>query len=135
MYLGQFWDNFSDFPYCEDSLINGSGGAFISSYIFLDDFTLSACDSFSLEIPNVFTPNADGIYDEFELLATGHVDKIAWHVYNRWGQIVFESNELHAKWNGMLNGTPLEEGVYLIEVAGTTFNKPFSKSAYVHLQR
>ncbi|GEM_PF-2332555 len=64
------------------------------------------------EIPNVFSPNGDGINDLLKIemtCATG--DKKLW-IYNRWGQLVHLATSSQVFWNGYLNGNPAAEGTY-----------------------
>jgi gliding motility-associated-like protein len=67
-------------------------------------------------IPNIFTPNGDGINDFFfprSLLSRG-LTEFKMYVYNRWGQIVFESSTLLGSgWDGKMNGQEQPEGVYI----------------------
>jgi gliding motility-associated-like protein len=58
-------------------------------------------DSFALYAPNVFTPDNDGVNDAWKVVATD-VDRSNYHlkVYNRWGQLVFESVDLEEAWTG-----------------------------------
>ncbi len=63
------------------------------------------CD---LTIPNVFTPNADGINDEFEIENLEHYPGARMVIYNRWGQKVFEHNDYYNNWwdgDGAPDGT------------------------------
>ena len=65
------------------------------------------------ELPNVFTPNGDGFNDLFRPFPFRHIESINIIIYNRWGQLVFESNNPEINWNGNdLNGNPLPDGVY-----------------------
>lgn len=53
------------------------------------------------ELPNVFTPNGDGINDFFVPIAPfRYVDSIEMVIYNRWGEMVFETTDPSIKWNG-----------------------------------
>jgi gliding motility-associated-like protein len=62
-------------------------------------------------IPNVFTPNNDGLNDYLVVPGTAHVSSFT--VTNRWGQVVYDSNGHTVSWNGTSpDGQPLEEGVY-----------------------
>lgn len=69
-----------------------------------------------VHIPNVFSPNNDGINDYFfprQLLARG-LTVFKMEIYNRWGQKVFESRTLDGSgWDGRLNGVNQPEGVYI----------------------
>lgn len=58
-------------------------------------------DDFSVYIPNAFTPNEDGINDLFAIEGVG-IDpgNFMLRIFNRWGQLVFESTDPEMKWNG-----------------------------------
>ncbi len=60
-------------------------------------------------IPNVFSPNDDGINDTFEISADGIIEL---KVFNRWGRPVYESKDYRNTWNG----GDLAAGVYFYEV-------------------
>ncbi len=72
-----------------------------------------------LDVPNVFSPNGDGVNDFFfprQLLSRGLVEfNIA--VYNRWGQQIFSGNALDGRgWDGKFNGVAQPEGVYVFVI-------------------
>lgn len=76
----------------------------------------------ALFAPNAFTPNGDGINDEFRLVNLA-LSRVSYRIYDRWGRLVFESPEVTLTWNGQLpNGNPAPQGVYVwvAEVTGTT---------------
>ena len=64
-------------------------------------------------IPSGFTPNNDALNDIFRPLIFGHVIQYKFQVYNRWGQLVFESNELKKGWDGAVRGVKQNTGVYV----------------------
>ncbi len=69
------------------------------------------CDTihpFELKIPNVFTPNNDGINDEFKIIYEGTIMNFYIEIFNRWGNKIFESTDLNFKWEG----TNYPDGVY-----------------------
>jgi gliding motility-associated-like protein len=70
-------------------------------------------------IPNVFTPNQDGVNDEF-FIETSFTQSIKLFILNRWGEVVYETTELTSKWNGDVNGKEATDGVYFFkyEVVG-----------------
>ena len=51
-------------------------------------------------IPNAFTPNGDGLNDLFKVMVGGDLTDFQMQVYNRWGQLVFESKQISKGWNG-----------------------------------
>lgn len=72
----------------------------------------------TLEIPNVFTPNHDGVND---VLTITSKDAQSMHtqIYNRWGSLVFESNELQPIWDGNYQNQPVADGVYFVVCTAT----------------
>ena len=69
-----------------------------------------------IDVPNVFTPNADGVNDYFfpRQLLSKKVTAFKMQVLNRWGQIVFVTERLDGSgWDGKLNGIDQPQGVYV----------------------
>ncbi|MEI7499171.1 MAG: gliding motility-associated C-terminal domain-containing protein [Bacteroidota bacterium] len=68
-------------------------------------------------IPNAFTPNGDGENDTFEImgLPSSAITNYNIKIYNRWGQMVFNTNDINLSWNGKTNNTGelCTEGVYV----------------------
>ena len=65
-----------------------------------------------INIPNVFTPNGDGVNDFFNLDVT-YGTNIELTIFNRWGDIVFTESSLNPIWNGKTkSGTYVNDGVY-----------------------
>ncbi len=63
-------------------------------------------------IPNTFTPNGDGINEDFLIFGLGYCDSYELYIYDRWGQLLFETNNQGPIWNGTFNNKKVEEGVY-----------------------
>ncbi len=96
------------------------------------------CDSITcrMYIPNAFSPNGDGINDNFEIFTP--VAKITqMDIYDRWGELVSSLNNISPKWNGKTKaGKNLHEGVYVYVIYGSCSNgKKFIKSGDVTLIR
>lgn len=73
-------------------------------------------------IPNVFTPNDDGINDKLVFSGLDSCSEYRLAIYNRWGQKIFETNAPRSVfWNGGLNGNNADDGTYfyLLEPAGS----------------
>ncbi len=66
------------------------------------------------ELPNVFTPNGDGLNDFFIPFPYRFVKDIDLNVYNRWGELVFSTTDPAIMWNGdhQRSKQPLSDGVY-----------------------
>lgn len=93
----------------------------------------------SFFMPTAFTPNNDGVNDEF--LGRGYYSSLKDYslvVYNRWGEILFQTNSPTEGWNGSKNnaGDQLPEGVYLYSVTYKNYlGRTISLRNYVHLTR
>jgi gliding motility-associated-like protein len=68
----------------------------------------------SLYIPTAFTPNGDGLNDVFK--AIGTAKEYSMKVFNRWGNLVFQSNSVMQGWNGQIGGKMQASGVYVYYV-------------------
>lgn len=70
------------------------------------------CDFYQL--PNVFTPNGDGQWDIYGPNVNKFVEKVNFKVYNRWGQLMFETEDPNLNWDGknMNTGKTVTDGVY-----------------------
>jgi gliding motility-associated-like protein len=66
-----------------------------------------------ITVPNAFTPNGDGKNDWLYPLNTFQVSNFEFQVFNRFGQLVFESRDPSKKWDGTINGHPQESGTYI----------------------
>ena len=70
-----------------------------------------------LAMPNIFSPNGDGVNDYFAPITFPAGSSWALEVYNRWGQVVFESNGVPRGWDGRsLSGIECSDGVYFYRV-------------------
>ena len=79
-------------------------------------------DFYKVFIPNAFSPNGDGFNDIFTFFSGAGVQEILHlKVFDRWGGLVFEHNELmpnefQGGWDGTSHGKPVAPGVYVYEV-------------------
>jgi gliding motility-associated-like protein len=73
-------------------------------------------------IPNIFSPNGDGVNDEFVVYTGEGVNLIrSFRIYERWGGMIFEEKDIPANdsefsWNGMYRDQPASPGVYLYQL-------------------
>ena len=86
-------------------------------------------------IPNTFTPNADGINDDFGVkitsLRTYHIQ-----IFNRYGQQLYEARDILKRWDGTYNGNPVPVGTYYYVITATSLNDDNLKEAgYVTVLR
>jgi gliding motility-associated-like protein len=79
-----------------------------------------SCIKFDDYLPTAFSPNFDGINDEFGLMYNDRVEILDYtmEVFDRWGSPVFRSENINDRWDGTKNGEVVDLGVfvYVIEV-------------------
>ncbi|MEM7659975.1 MAG: gliding motility-associated C-terminal domain-containing protein, partial [Bacteroidota bacterium] len=74
-----------------------------------------------LHLPNAFTPNGDNINDFFRLDGL-YIRDFDMKIFNRWGQLIFESDHLDKGWDGTYQGKAVPEGAYVVIVEATANN-------------
>jgi gliding motility-associated-like protein len=75
--------------------------------------TLTVLDFCLIDVPTAFTPNNDGLNDTFWPHNALKADNLEFRVYNRWGQLVFQSATWRDKWDGKFKGVTQPAGVYV----------------------
>jgi len=77
-----------------------------------------------LYIPNSFTPNGDGLNDDFKISVFRPCEQYSISIFNRWGQLVFESADAaNAVWDGTFKNSLAEAGVYVYLLKSDTQEK------------
>lgn len=71
--------------------------------------------STSLFMPTAFTPDADGVNDQFGAKGI-NVKDFHMEIFNRWGEKIFESNDINSHWDGTFNGMAAQQGSYVFNV-------------------
>ena len=96
---------------------------------------IEVLEDYHVYVPDVFTPNGDGLNDVFKPLVNGvRLYKI--FVYNRSGKLIFSSRDETDFWDGTLNGNELEQGIYQWIMEVSTSKEEFKKlSGQVYLSR
>ncbi|MBL7138882.1 MAG: gliding motility-associated C-terminal domain-containing protein [Bacteroidales bacterium] len=66
-------------------------------------------------IPTAFTPNGDGLNDEFRMvgLPPENIAEFHFQIFNRWGEVVFSTRNIEEGWDGTLKGEACPEGLYV----------------------
>jgi gliding motility-associated-like protein len=86
-------------------------------------------------IPNAFTPNNDGINDLFRIIPYENYKVNRFTVYDRWGRMVFETNDAHNGWNGTFKGNPMPTGTYVYYLELQNRQKKIHKKGTILLLR
>jgi gliding motility-associated-like protein len=137
---GQFlYKNFESLAgcYAVTAVDSSNNESELSNKVCIDN-----CD-FKFELPNIFTPNGDTANDLYTPVRkeVKFVNKLDFKIYDRWGLVVFETNEILINWNGNFKKTnqKCSDGVYFYVGSATIGRlkgdeiKKFT--GYIHLQR
>lgn len=127
------WDIFINIPMTNGQMVNLNNGAFeldlqgvMTNQSFIYELCNPACPANcdtglvvieipilgACDVPNIFTPNGDGVNDLFIVpcLSVDYTANLI--VFNRWGDLVYESDSYQNQWDGTHNGAHLPDGTY-----------------------
>ncbi|MGZ4088369.1 MAG: PKD domain-containing protein, partial [Bacteroidia bacterium] len=90
-------------------IVTNSYGCTDSTYHLID-----VKPSYAVWVPNAFTPNSDGLNDGWGAKGVG-IEKFQMWVFDRWGHVIFETNDINQTWDGKVKGSsePIKEDVYV----------------------
>jgi gliding motility-associated-like protein len=83
---------------------------------------IEACTGDNVYVPNTFTPNNDGLNDIFYVRGTELSNIRIFRIYNRWGELIFETPDISKGWDGTHNGRPVNSGVYVYYLEALCLN-------------
>ncbi|TVR77751.1 MAG: PKD domain-containing protein [Chitinophagaceae bacterium] len=108
-------------------------GCINSDQVTLD--VIVRCDEDLVFVPNTFTPDGDGVNDILYARLFGVKEIRYFRVYNRWGELLFETNDHNVGWRGTdRQGRKLNSGVYVYSVEAVCYNgQTFVKKGNVTL--
>jgi len=92
------------------------------------------CEDATLFVPNSFTPDGNGKNDIFKAEGT-HIGQFKMSIYNRWGELIFESNDINTGWDGTFRKMACPMDVYLWVIDYTGLSSEKMKSGTVTLLR
>jgi len=84
---------------------------------------IDVVDDYSVFIPNTFTPNGDGLNDLFNIKGNGiSKERFNMEIFDRWGSLIFKTNDIFKGWDGFTKGQLSENDVYIykIKILGAT---------------
>jgi gliding motility-associated-like protein len=77
------------------------------------DSVLVLINQVDLVLPNAFTPNGDGLNDVFRVTNAVLYPVFELSVFNRWGEVIYRSDDIRSGWDGTYRGKEQESGVYI----------------------
>ncbi len=123
-----------DSVYCQDCLTTFTKPEQTSTYILhvtdengcVNSDTITIYLDGVIYVPNTFTPNGDGINDFFEIKGK-EIVTFNLLIFNRWGQLIFESDALNKQWDGTFKNSKVQQDAYIWKVEFTDNQKQIHK--------
>jgi len=105
-------------------------------FVVIDSIKVSIKEGYTVDLPVVFTPNGDGHNDIIFVRGWGIKDLNEYKIFNRWGQVIFETSDIKTGWDGTYQGKAQNSDSYIYNVAVTYYSgKTEKKVGYVNLIR
>lgn len=132
-----------DFPFIQSptALLQKSQTYFLTGVteegcIGYDTINIKVYKGPDIYVPNAFTPNGDKLNDIFRPVLPGIKVLPYFKIYNRWGKLVFYTQEIGRGWDGKVNGVTQSAGSYVWLLRVTTYDgQVFEKKGTVILMR
>jgi gliding motility-associated-like protein len=70
-------------------------------------------------VPNTFTPNGDGLNDTFGVAGEA-IQDFDMKIFNRWGQLIYETTNANERWDGTFLGQKVPSGTYVYKVSASS---------------
>jgi gliding motility-associated-like protein len=122
---------FLDVP-SEVALTVTANGCTNSDVIFIDE---KKEDCYFVKIPSAFSPNGDGKNDFLKIFLL-RVRNFELKIFNRWGELVFETNNANVMWDGTYKNEPQDVGVFQYYIEGYSIsNEKFFRTGNITLIR
>jgi len=94
---------------------------------------LNIKDEFLLFVPNVFTPNGDGLNDLLSAKGIG-IKTFELLIFDRWGEVIFMSNDINKAWDGTFKGKMCQDDIYVYKIEAVDMNSmKHTKTGHVTL--
>lgn len=80
-----------------------------------DEFYVQFIGEHDVYVPNIFSPNQDGTNDFFKPYFSediGIIEDYKFSIFDRWGALLFETNDVNERWDGIFKSKPMNVGVY-----------------------
>ena len=101
----------------------------------IDEVCVEITNDYNIYIPNIFTPNYDGMNDVFKVHGTGILE-MQLTIFNRWGEELYTTTDPDKGWNGFYNGELSKNDVYAYLVTFKTMSgKIHTRTGHVTLMK
>jgi gliding motility-associated-like protein len=86
-------------------------------------------------VPNSFTPDASGNNNDFKPIFTSGFNKYQYEflIFNRWGEVIFQSNDPETGWDGKYGDRPVQQAAYIWTITYEDTFEDIQKSISGHV--
>lgn len=89
-----------------------------------------------VKMPSMFTPNGDGNNDVVYVNSWGVKSLLEYQIFNRWGQLIFTTSNIHEGWDGTFNGALQSSDIYVYKVRAMSWkDEELKTEGYINLVR
>lgn len=108
----------------------------LGCYSTQDQYTICIIDNYTMDVPSAFTPNGAGENDVVYVKGHGIEELIYFRIYNRWGEMIFETNDINVGWDGTYKGEAQNMETYIFQAKVRYYNgEPDEKGGSITLIR
>lgn len=93
----------------------------LNCYEIEREYLIEVLEQYSLDVPQVFSPNGDGVNDLIFAKGWGLKELLSFKIFNRFGEVVFESQDFDQGWDGTYRGEAQNIETYVYTVEALTF--------------
>ncbi|MCB0396765.1 MAG: PKD domain-containing protein [Flavobacteriales bacterium] len=105
-------------------------------FLAVDSMCIDVDVKFSMDVPKAFTPNGDGVNDVIYVRGWGIQDLLEFTIYNRWGEVVFQTSDVKEGWDGFYKGKLQNIETYAYTASAKLYNGEIrTKKGYIALLR
>ncbi len=103
-------------------ILTDANGCFVNDTVVIQG-SFEPCEVIIpvIYVPNIFSPNGDGDNDVLYVRGQG-ITELDLRIFNRWGEMVFETTDLNVGWDGTYKGKPLDNAVFVYDLKATFIN-------------
>ena len=98
-------------------------GCFVSQ----DEYRICILDKYTVDVPSAFTPNGAGENDVIYVKGHGIEELFYFRIYNRWGEMIFETNDINVGWDGTYKGQAQNMETYIYQAKVRFYNGEFEE--------
>lgn len=99
----------------------------LGCYATRDIYNICIFDNYTVDVPSAFTPNGEGENDIIYVKGHGIEELIYFRIYNRWGEMIFETNDINVGWNGTYKGEAQNMETYIYQAKVRFYNQEYEE--------